>query len=248
MGQKIFVRAFDLDERLVGVAFLDVGVYVTSLRTLKNLLLIGDAIKSVWFVAFQEDPFKLVVLAKDIRSVRVANADFFFSEDIMSIVTGDDDGVVRIYEYNPNDPESKNGQHLLCRTEFHGQSESQSSVIVARRSKEDLALPQAKLICGSTDGSLSSLTPVDESVSKRLQLLQGQLTRNIQHFAGLNPKAFRIVRNDYVSKPLSKGILDGNMLAAFEGLPITGQDETTRQIGTERAVVLRDWIALNGAW
>jgi cleavage and polyadenylation specificity factor subunit 1 len=50
---QIFVRALDLDERLVGVAFLDVGVYVTCLRTLKNLLLIGDAVKSVWFVAFQ---------------------------------------------------------------------------------------------------------------------------------------------------------------------------------------------------
>jgi hypothetical protein len=52
-GHQIFVRAFDLDERLVGVAFMDVGVYVTSLRTLKNLLLVGDAVKSVMFVAFQ---------------------------------------------------------------------------------------------------------------------------------------------------------------------------------------------------
>lgn len=50
---QIFVRAFDSDERLVGVAFLDVGVYVTSLRTLNNLLLVSDAVKSVWFVAFQ---------------------------------------------------------------------------------------------------------------------------------------------------------------------------------------------------
>lgn len=50
---QIFVRAFDLDERLVGVAFLDVGIYVTSLRTLKNLLLVGDAVKSVSFIAFQ---------------------------------------------------------------------------------------------------------------------------------------------------------------------------------------------------
>jgi cleavage and polyadenylation specificity factor subunit 1 len=50
---QIFVRAFDLDERLVGVAFLDVGVYVTTLRSLKNLLIVGDAVKSVWFVAFQ---------------------------------------------------------------------------------------------------------------------------------------------------------------------------------------------------
>jgi len=37
----------------VGVAFLDVGVYVTSLRTVKNLLVISDIVKSVWFVAFQ---------------------------------------------------------------------------------------------------------------------------------------------------------------------------------------------------
>ena len=37
----------------MGVAFLDVGVYVTSLRTVKNLLLVGDAVKSVWLVAFQ---------------------------------------------------------------------------------------------------------------------------------------------------------------------------------------------------
>lgn len=50
---QIFIRAFDLDERLVGVAFLDVGVYVTTLRSLKNLLLIGDAVHSVWLAAFQ---------------------------------------------------------------------------------------------------------------------------------------------------------------------------------------------------
>ena len=58
----------------------------------------------------------------------------------------------------------------------------------------------------------------------------------------------RIVRNDFVSKPLSKGILDGNLLAAFEGLSVTKQNEMTRQIGTERGVVLRDWITLGGAW
>jgi hypothetical protein len=37
----------------VAVAFLDVSVYVTSIGVLKNLLLIGDQVKSVWFVAFQ---------------------------------------------------------------------------------------------------------------------------------------------------------------------------------------------------
>jgi cleavage and polyadenylation specificity factor subunit 1 len=50
---QLFVRAFDQDERLVGVAFLDVGVYVSSLRAVKNFLVIADVVKSVWFVAFQ---------------------------------------------------------------------------------------------------------------------------------------------------------------------------------------------------
>jgi len=248
MGQKVFVRAFDSDERLVGVAFMDVGVYVTSLRTLKNLLLIGDAVKSVIFVAFQEDPYKLVLLAKDTKRICVTSAEFFFTNGELSIVGGDEEGILRVFEYNPQDPDSSDGRHLLLRTEFHGQSEYRTTVSIARRRKEDPEIPQSKLLMGSPDGSLTSLTPVEEHAYKRLQLLQGQLTRNIQHTAGLNPKAFRIVRNDFVSKPLSKGILDGNLLAHYEALPITRQNEMTREIGTERLTVLRDWILLTGPW
>ncbi|KAI0731786.1 CPSF A subunit region-domain-containing protein [Fomitopsis betulina] len=248
MGQKIFVRAFDLDERLVGVAFLDVGVYVTSLRAVKNLLLIGDAVKSIWFVAFQEDPYKLVILGKDPHHVCVTSADLFFADDHISLLTCDEDGVIRLYDYDPHDPESRGGQHLLRRTEFHGQTEYRTSALMARRKTKDTDVPQAKLICGSTDGSLSSFTYVDASAFKRLHLLQGQLTRNVQHVAGLNPKAFRIVRNDHVSRPLAKGILDGNLLSTFEDLPIPRQNEMTRQIGTERGAVLKDWLSVNGAW
>ena len=49
----------------------------------------------------QEDPFKLDVLGKDIRRVVVTTADFFFTDNEMSIVTSDDEGIVRVYEYNP---------------------------------------------------------------------------------------------------------------------------------------------------
>ncbi|KAJ8701115.1 mRNA cleavage and polyadenylation factor subunit [Pleurotus ostreatus] len=248
MGQKIFVRALDLDERLVGVAFLDVGVYVTSLKALKNLLLIGDAVKSVSFVAFQEDPYKLVVLAKDIQHVCVTNVDFFFADENMSIVTCDEDGVIRTYEYDPHDPESRDGRQLLLRTEFNAQVGYNSSVLTARRTSEDPVIPQSKLICGYSDGSISSLTPVEESAFKRLQLLQGQLTRNLQHMAGLNPRALRIVRNDHVSRPLARGILDGLLIAEFECLSISKQEETTTEIGTERSQVLHDWIDLISPW
>lgn len=57
-----------------------------------------------------------------------------------------------------------------------------------------------------------------------------------------------MVRNEYVSRPLSKGILDGNLLATFEELPIARQNEVTHQIGTDRATVLKDWISLASVW
>lgn len=248
MGQKVFIRAFDLDERLVGVAFLDVGVYVTSLRSLKNLLLIGDAVKSVWLVAFQEDPYKLVILGKDMRRACITNADFFFTKNELAITTHDEEGVLRLLSYDPTDPDSKGGQHLMCTAEFHVHRESRCSLAVARRTKEEPEIPQSRLINGFTDGSLSVLTPVDETVLKRLHLLQGQLSRNIQHVAGLNPRAYRIVRNDAVSKPLSRGILDGQLLQAFEQLGISRQNEMTRQIGTERTTALHDWISFAVPW
>ena len=66
----------------------------------------------------------------------------------------------------------------------------------------------------------------------------------------LNAEGFlcRIVRNDYFWKPLSKGILDGNLLRAFEELPLSRQNDITRQIGTDRATILRDWVSLEGSW
>ena len=47
---------------------------------------------------------------------------------------------------------------------------------------------------------------------------------------------------------MSKGALDGQLLAAFEELGVRGQQETTRQIGTERLAVLRDWSLFAVPW
>jgi cleavage and polyadenylation specificity factor subunit 1 len=56
------------------------------------------------------------------------------------------------------------------------------------------------------------------------------------------------VKNEFFSRPLSKGIVDGQLVATFETLPINKQDEMTTQIGTQRQTVLQDWSFLDGAW
>lgn len=81
---------------------MDVGVYVTSLRCLKNLLLVTDAVKSVWFVAFQEDPFKLTVLSKETSSLRLCGSEFFFEDSEFDILSVGIDGVLRLHAYDPS--------------------------------------------------------------------------------------------------------------------------------------------------
>lgn len=91
---------------------------------------------------------------------------------------------------------------------------------------------------GGIDGSIYSLVPVREAVFKRLQLLQATMTKHVQHFAGLNPRGHRIVKNDSVSRAISKGILDGELLAEFESLPLDLQVDLTALIGTDPDTVL----------
>jgi hypothetical protein len=50
---QLYVKGLDFDERLMGLAFLDVSLYVTSIRVFKNFILIGDFAKSIWFVSLQ---------------------------------------------------------------------------------------------------------------------------------------------------------------------------------------------------
>jgi len=52
----------------------------------------------------QEDPYKLVLLAKDTKQICVTSAEFFFTDGELSIVTGDEEGILRVYEYNPQGP------------------------------------------------------------------------------------------------------------------------------------------------
>jgi cleavage and polyadenylation specificity factor subunit 1 len=67
--------------------------------------------------------------------------------------------MVRVYEYNAQDPDSGDGRHLLLLTELHGKREYRTSTVIAHRLKEDSHLPQSKLL-------------MEEHAYKRLQLLE----------------------------------------------------------------------------
>ncbi|GAA5859437.1 hypothetical protein JCM8547_006821 [Rhodosporidiobolus lusitaniae] len=245
MGQKLYARAFEQDEFLLSVGFLDVGVHVTSLQAMKNFLLIGDAAQSAALVAFQEDPYKLVLLGRDYRPAYVSSANFLVNEGKVAFISNDDRGVIRLFEYDPTNIASYAGQRLLCRTEFFAGDESTATMLFAKHQPGEDA-KQNGILYGGLDGSFSTLVPVRDAVFKRLQSVQAMMTRHVLHFAGLNPRGYRIVKNDTVSRALQRGILDGDVLASFEYLSLDLQTELAEACGTDADTVRANLRSLRG--
>ncbi|WWD21338.1 protein CFT1 [Kwoniella shandongensis] len=248
-GPKIYVKGLDYDDRLMGLAFLDMMLYATSMKVFKNFILIGDLCKSFWLVTLQEEPYKFTTISKDLQPISTVTTDFLVHEGQVNFVSNDRNGDMRMLEYDPADPDALNGERLLLRTEYHtGAPVTCSKVIARRKTAEEEWVPQTQIVYATADGALTTLVSVKSARFKRLQLVSDQLVRNAQHIAGLNPRAFRTVRNDLLPKPLSKGILDGNLLEHFAWQPLGRQREMMRQIGTDAVTVASDLQALGGFW
>ena len=50
---QMYIKGLDYDDRLLALAFVDVGMFVTSISVFKNLILFGDAFKSITFASLQ---------------------------------------------------------------------------------------------------------------------------------------------------------------------------------------------------
>lgn len=243
IGQKLFVRAFENEEVLIHVAFLDTYFLTTSLRRLGSTLLLSDLRKSITFIGFQEDPFKLTIFGRDYSNSYATTGNYLVSPNGLSFLSTDDAGTIRLLEYSPSlAANTSAAQRLHLRTEFgHGDGNGGSreytcSTTLAgpiSMSNGGLALSNQVLL-GGKNGSLALVQPLlpttagatsndassstAEALFTRLHALQTTLHRTVQHAASLNPRGYRIVHNDTISRPLNKGILDGELLNGFKTL------------------------------
>ena len=231
MGLKLFVRSLEKDEWLITIAFLDTPYHATGIKRLKNFLLLSDVKKSIWFVAFQEEPYRLVPISKDFAEMYASTGNFVVKDEDLIIVSSCREGILRIHDYSPSIPASQGGQRLITRTEFNTGVEASCSLVIPGPASNDGGIStSSEVVYGLMNGAIETLLPVTEDVFNVLYLLQVQLVRNVQHCAGLNPRGHRTVRNDHVSRPLTKGVLDGRLLQSFEMLPRPKMDELARLI------------------
>ncbi|WFD35084.1 mRNA cleavage and polyadenylation factor subunit [Malassezia cuniculi] len=253
VGQKLLVRSFEYQSWLVTIAFYDTAFYVTDIKRLKSVLLLTDIHRSTYFIAFQEEPAKLLLLGRDYNIGHRTAGAFLIDGRTATLVTAAPDGCLRLLDFNPSNPTSHGGQRLLVRTEYHSAGSVTASMILRHAYTPDGEPAASEVMLVKQNGAIDMLVPVPERTFNTLQLFQSMLVRSVRHTAGLNPRAFRAVANEHVSRPLAKGILDGQLLHMAENMSrpkfaLLVQDLQLRSGGATDTSVLRDLSGLLPVW
>ena len=242
------------DGELNGVAFLDVSIFVVSLSAVKNFITIGDAFKGVWFVVFQEDPPKLVLLGKDLYPVHTFGADMIVGGSDLGIIVSDDQNNLHVLTYEPEAIQSLGGQRLLRRGEMNLGYEIQTfAPVTLKAARSGQTGIRTGLVAGTSEGGISMVAPVGEKLFKRLYGLYSRMVTHLEHPAGLNPRGFRQIKLPHKSihaasfvtgPPGPRGILDGDLLNRFLHLPLVYQRELAKAIGSKDDRILDDLLEL----
>ncbi|RCK58790.1 Protein CFT1 [Candida viswanathii] len=211
-GQKVIVRDLQ-DDGTVPVAFLDTPVYVSESKSFGNLLILGDPLKGCWLIGFDAEPFRMIMLGKDTQHLSVECADFIVKDDEIYIVVADNNNVLHLLSYDPDDPQSINGTKLLTKASF----EVSSPVSALRSLPVDGSNFQT---IGSTeDGSFFNVFPVSEATYRRMYILQQQLSDKEYHYCGLNPRLNRVGNLELKDNNTNlKPILDYDLIRVFAKL------------------------------
>ncbi|XP_053401547.1 cleavage and polyadenylation specificity factor subunit 1-like [Mercenaria mercenaria] len=253
VGQKIFLWTLK-DDDLIGVAFIDTHIYIHSMVTLKNLIFAADVQKSVTLYRYQEQERVLSQVCRDVKPLEVYSLDYFVDSSQLSFVVTDKLKNILIYQYLPEIRESHGGTRLLRRADFNAGSHINTMFRV--RCKLSDPSTEKKLTgpierrhvtyFASLDGSLGYLLPISEKVYRRLLMLQNALNMQLPHTAGLNPRAYRAVRNNSLDlSNAHKNILDGELLWKFLHLSVLEKSEMAKRIGTSVDQLVEDLMEVD---
>jgi cleavage and polyadenylation specificity factor subunit 1 len=269
-GQKCMVRGLREDMSILPVAFLDMRYYTSISKSLAGtgLCILGDAFSGLWLVGYSEEPYKLQLLSQDFDSPSVLAADFLPTENgkELYIVAADDDGVLRMLQYDPENPKSDRGERLLLRSTFNtGDTPTTMTLLPRSPTSYETALsspgpsppqspasstadslpaaptttppkPRSQLLLTHLSGAISLITNLDEASYRRLSTLQNILISQIEHPCSLNPRAYRNVDTDGVG---GRAVIDADLVAKWLNLSSQHKASLADKVGARAVWELR---------
>lgn len=244
VGHRIYLLTITKTSDLVEIAFVDTQIYTVSMCTIKNYILYGDIRRSISLLRWREDERTLLPLGKDYGSLSVYATGLLVDNNRLIMVVADDSANVFFYEYSRS-IENHAGHKLLCIGDFHLGTHVNGFLRLKLRERGSFATYCS--FYGGTDGSVGYITPMTKECFQRLGKLEMRLVSNLSHFAGLNPKAFRLTKTNHMYQNHKRSVIDGELLRKFSTLERTKQDELSRLVGSSRKTVIEDLYGFEDA-
>jgi cleavage and polyadenylation specificity factor subunit 1 len=260
VGPRVILYKWD-GEKLTGCAFFDVQFYVVSMACVKNFVLLGDVYKGTHFLYWEPELNQLIFLGKDYYYQTIYSVEFLIDTPELNLIVTDEAGNLQLLTYSPQKVESRGGERLLPRADFHVGSRISRMCrlklhsIKSQRQKNDweLIMPledekdqKFMTVSGCIEGAISYLTSVDEMTYRRLYSLHTQLTFRISHLGGLNPRLFRTYRpQDRRRYNFNRNIVDGDLLWEFLQLDYHLQSKLAKNIGTSPNSIINNLLEMD---
>ncbi|KAK3085849.1 hypothetical protein FSP39_009622 [Pinctada imbricata] len=253
IGQKIYIWQLK-DNDLMGVAFIDTHIFIHNLTVIKHIILAADIQKSITLYQYQQQYKVLSIVSRDIKPLETYTADFLVDNNILTMVATDKLKNIIVYVYQPEARESHGGQRLLRKADFNAGSHINSMFRMKCKlydpssDRKMTGAPEGRQITyfATLDGSLGFMLPISEKVYRRLFMLQNALATQIPHIAGLNPRAYRGVKNlSPELRNIQKNILDGELLWKYTNLSIMEKIEIAKRLGTTNDTIMDDLMEID---
>lgn len=267
-GQKLMVRGLKEDGSCLPVAFLDAQCQMVTLKTFarSGMWLGADVWKGLWFGTFTEEPYKLSVLGKSRTQMEVVAAEFLPADGQLFILVVDADMDLHVLQYDPENPKSLSGTRLIHRSTFHlGHFPSTMTLVPSTLAPlANQPLPDANgdsngdsgspspnpqptplyhILITSQTGSISLITPVDETSYRRLGAVEAHLSSILEHAAGLNPREYRAIDSEGFG---ARGVVDGSIVQRIGELGSTRRAEVLSRAGSDAWLLRSDLEIVGG--
>ncbi|XP_063370441.1 cleavage and polyadenylation specificity factor subunit 1 [Cydia amplana] len=246
VGQKIYIWQLK-DNDLVGVAFIDTQIYVHRMLAVKNLVLVADVYKSVSLLRYQAQHRTLSLVSRDLRTAQIYEMEFMVDNTNLGFLVSEAEGNFVIFMYQPQARESYGGQRLIRKCDYHLGQQVHAMFRINARSIPNSVHRRHVTMYTTLDGGVGYVLPLSEKMYRRLLMLQNVMNNYCCHLAGLNPRAFRTYKS--ARKPAgggaARGVLDGDLVALYTGLPQADKHDIAKKIGTKVEEIMSDLFEID---
>ncbi|GJP45869.1 hypothetical protein CLOM_g5211 [Closterium sp. NIES-68] len=265
VGRQLVLYAWNGAE-LEGIAFLDAPLYVVSMATVKSFVILGDVLKSIYFLHWREEGAQLTLLARDFSSLPITAVDFLIDGSALGLLAADTAKNLQVFAYSKS-IETHMGQKLLLKASFH------TGEVISKVLRLPLPAPLVMaaaaaggggggvwglprnpaggasgrtnrfgVLAGTLGGAIAVVTPVPELVFRRLDTVQRYMVTAVEQVAGLHPLAYRAVQG--VGRGQSQSgverLIDSQLLTQYALMEDNQQQQLAEDIGSTRPMVLQN--------